>query len=81
MSTAFRRIDIIDKGIYILCIGIIMLHGNFHIYLLLGSLAVDDRRIELFIAFVQIRYKLFDTALIVEYLFFFIISVITQHNP
>ena len=22
-----------------------MLHGNFHIYLLLGSLAVDDRRI------------------------------------
>ena len=52
MSSALRRVDVVNKSIDILCIGIIVLYGYFHIHFFLGSLTVNYRLIKLFVTLV-----------------------------
>ena len=81
MCTAFRCDDIIDKAVSRIIVGIVVLHGNFHIDSVPGSLAVDDFRIECFLALVQVGHKFLDTACIVEFVCMHRIhSGVGEHN-
>ena len=67
MSSALRRIDIIDKAVGALRVGIIVLHGNFHIDIVFASLKIHDLIVKRGFAPVQVRNKLLDTAFVVEF--------------
>ena len=72
MGAPFRCIDIVDKCIDILRVGIIVLHGHFHIHPVLGSFTVDHILIERFLSLVQVRDKFLNSSLIVkDFLFLF----------
>ena len=45
MCTALGCIDIIDKAVCALCVGIIVLHGNFNIHIVLLALKIEHIRI------------------------------------
>ena len=70
MSSSFRRINVIDKGINIFRIGVVMLHSDFNKNFLFFSFTIDYIRIQSFLPFVQIRNEFLDTALIVECLLY-----------
>ena len=81
MGTTFRCINIIYKSITVLCIGIIVLHGNFNHNTIFFTFTVNNLRIQCFLTSVQVSNKFADTAFVVEYLFFFLIfSRIFQNN-
>ena len=52
MGTTFRGIDVINKRINVLGIGVVVLHGNFYIDIIPGSLAVKHLLIQRLFAFV-----------------------------
>ena len=66
MGTALRRGDVIDKAVNALIVGIIVLHGHFHINVALFPFTVNDIRVQHLFLFIQIFHILLDTALIVE---------------
>jgi len=66
MGTTFRSINIVYKSVSILCIRIIVLHGNFNSHTVLLTLAINDLRIKSFFTSVQISHKFTDTTFIVE---------------
>ena len=81
MGAALRRIDVVYKCIDILCIGIIVLHGYFHIHAFLGSLAVNNLLVKRCLALIQVCDEFLDTALIVECLFLLFFPVVLKGNP
>ena len=46
MGTTFRGIDVINKRINVLGIGVVVLHGNFYIDIIPGSLTVKHLLIQ-----------------------------------
>ena len=57
-----------------------MLHGHFHIYAVLCTFAVKDIFIQRRFAFIQIGYKLLDTALIVEGMLMLLLPLIMEND-
>ena len=80
MGASLRRIDVVYKCVDILGIGIIVLHGYFHIHAFPGSLAVNNLIVDRGLALVQVCDEFLDSALIVEYLFFLFVPVILENN-
>ena len=81
MSTTLRCINIIYKSIAVLCIRVIVLHGNLYRHTVLLSFAVNDFRVKRFLASVQIAYKFTDTTFIMEnFLSFHSFSGIFKRN-
>ena len=81
MRSALRRIDVIDKTVSILCVGIVVLHGDFHSDSVFFSFTVNNVRIQRLLAPVQICYELPDTAFIVKSFFFLgIFSCICEND-
>ncbi len=68
MRTAFRRIDIIDKTIGALRVGIVVLHGDLDINVVLLALKIEHILIQRRLAPVQVSHKLLDAALVMKYL-------------
>ena len=81
MGSALRSIDIVNKCINILSVGIIVLHGYFHKHAFLGPLAVDHLLIQGSLSLVEIGDKLLDTALVVECFLFFFFPFIPEGDP
>ena len=77
MGSALRGIDVVYEGVNIFRVGVIVLHGNLHIHVVLHSLAVDDRGVEALTSSVQVSDKLLDSSLIVEDLLLLLLSVIS----
>ena len=67
MHTSFGSIDIIDEAVFAVAVSIVVLESYFHIDVVLGSLKVEDLRIQRCFAAVQIRDKFLDAAFKVEY--------------
>ena len=82
MCPALRRCNIIYKTVCVVAVGIIVLHGNFDIYAVFYSLAVDDLVIERSLALIQICHKFLDSAFIVEdVLMQFLFPPVSQDDP
>ena len=79
MSSAFRGIYIVYKAVNIFCIGIIVLHCNLYVNIILCSFTVNNFIIDCCFALVHISDKFFDSALIVKCLLFLFFSVISQN--
>ena len=73
MGTTFRCIDIIYKAIAVLCVGIIVLHGNLNHDTIFFTFTVNDLWIQCFFTSVEISNKFPDTTFIVEDFFFFLV--------
>ena len=56
--------DIIYKTVRTFCVRIIMLHGYFHVHVILGTFTVNNIRIKRRFSFVQVCNKFLDSALI-----------------
>ena len=69
MGSAFRSRDVIYKTVGTFGVSIVVLHGNFHINIILHSFTVNNIRVKRCLAFIQVSHKLLDTALIMEGLF------------
>ena len=81
MCTTFRCIDIIYKAIAVLCVGIIVLHGNLNHNAIFFTFTVNDLWIQCFFTSVEISNKFPDTTFIVEDFFFFLVcSGISQND-
>ena len=81
MCTTFRCIDIIYKAIAVLCVGIIVLHGNLNHDTIFFTFTVNDLWIQCFFTSVEISNKFPDTTFIVEDFFFFLVcSGISQND-
>ena len=81
MCTTFRCVDIIYKAIAVFCIGIIVLHGYFNHNAIFFTFAVNNFRIQCFLASVQIGDKFPDTTFIMKGFFFFLVcSGISQND-
>ena len=80
MSSALRSIDIIYETIGILCIGIIVLHGNLYHNAVFLTFTIYNLRIKSFLASVQISNKLLDSSLIVESFSFLDSSVVFEND-
>ena len=50
VRTTFRRNDVIYKTVGRIVVGIIVLHGNFDIHTIPGSLTVNDIRVQCLLA-------------------------------
>ena len=80
MCTTFRCI-IIYKAIAVLCVGIIVLHGNLNHDTIFFTFTVNDLWIQCFFTSVEISNKFPDTTFIVEDFFFFLVcSGISQND-
>ena len=81
MRTAFRRIDIINKRINALVIGIIVLQGHLHIHAVPAALEIHNVVVQCFLTLIQICNKLLDTALVMEFFLLFLpFSLINKNN-
>ena len=81
MCTTFRCIDIIYKAIAVLCVGIIVLHGNLNHDTIFFTFTVNDLWIQCFFTSVEISNKFPDTTFIMKGFFFFLIfSGVFQYN-
>ena len=80
MGASLRRINVVYKCVYILGIGIIVLHGHFHIHAFPGSLTVNNLIIDRGLSPVQVCDEFLDSAFIMEYLFFFFFPVILKDD-
>ena len=79
MHAAFRCIDIVDKAIFTVRIGIIMLQGYLNIDIILGPFKIHDLVIQGLFAPVQVSHEFPDAAFIAEgmltdFLFFLFFS-------
>jgi len=81
MGAAFGGVDIIYKGVNVLGIGIIVLHGHFHVYTILCAFAVEHIFIKGRLALIQIRHKFLDSALIVEGMLMLFLPLIPEADP
>ena len=80
MCTTFRCIDIIYKAIAVLCVGIIVLHGNLNHDTIFFTFTVNDLWIQCFFTSVEISNKFPDTTFIVEDFFFFLVCLKTVNR-
>ena len=66
VHAAFRRIDIIDKAVFRHIIGVVVLHRNFHVDIVLRAVKIQNIVIQRRLAAVKVRDIFLDTAFIVE---------------
>ena len=80
MRSALRRIDIVDKSVTVLRIGVIMLHCHLYHDIFPHPLKVKDIFIEGSLALIQVFYKFPDSALVVETFFHRLLSPVVSGN-
>ena len=82
MCAAFRRVDIIDKGINAFVISVVMLHCHFDRNIVLHSFEIKDIAVKRRVAPIDIGDKFFDAAFEMEdFFFFFLRTGIRQRDP
>ena len=67
MGTTLRCIDVIYKTVGTLCVGIIVLHGHFHINTILCSFKIQNILIKSCFTSVQVSNKFLDSTFIMEF--------------
>ena len=66
VHAAFRRIDIVDKAVFRHIVGVVVLHSDFHIDVILRAVKIQDIVIQRRLAAVKVRDIFLDAAFIVE---------------
>ena len=66
MGSSLRSGDIIYESIRVVAVRIVVLHGHFHVYIILFPFAVNDLVVQRRLAFIQVCDKFLDSTLIME---------------
>ena len=81
VHAALGGIDIIDEAVFAVGVGVVVLHGDFHIDIVFGALEIHDRIVEGFFVVVEVGDELPDPALVVEGLVLGAVDVILALIP